>query len=576
MGEEALLQLSQQFLATPQGKSLLGESLNIADITNRIQDLASKYDIDLSTLKETSLDDINLSLGSNLTREQRREKRRQKKLSAQEKLKERLNSAGITKVDAEQKVRAEIALLKAKLKSQIPTLQTYTITGRLQDKNTNTPIQGAKVTLGVNQDFVETGVDIDNTVDITRDFIPNPLNVSEDLLPTNIPVNLSDSQFVSIPGQTTRTDKQGNFSIKIKIPIIPENQKTPLVFGLLYSKSKYIPGTQVIINGDKTIKTNLTLTNLVNLEVAAKDISQTFNDGIDLAQSSVTALALSTLDKIVYAKKFSIGKLVDTIKTKLIPLAISLLLAFGIAKLTQANRKTCPTPEALNDVVRTRNRVVRQLNQIFQSIIINTALAAAFTSLASVLKGVRLGMDALPAPQAIGIFPAKDFGGLIFAQPYSFTAKLQHINDELEKLEEANKETSRATLVSLVLVIAGATTVILLLRSIDRMTQECIEENSGEEGITNLELTAINQELLDLAEEEEEDGNPIINNTNGFTFSVETDNKNPVGTLKRRFAVAKDSRGITLLKGEPSFSSSDQILIDELIFYIQQNNLKAN
>ena len=571
MGEEALIQLAQQFLQTPQGKSLLGESLNLADITNRIQDLASKYNIDL-----TSLEGINLSLGSNLTREQRREKRRQKKLSAQEKLQERLNSAGITKVDAEQKVRAEIALLKTKLKSQIPTLQTYTITGRLQDKNTNTPIQGAKVTLGVNQDFVETGVDVDNTIDITRDFIPNPLNVSKDLLPNNIPVNLNDSQFIPIPGQTTRTDKQGNFSIKVKIPIIPENQRTPLVFGLLYSKSKYIPGAQVIINGDKTIKTNLTLTNLVNLEAAAKDISQTFNDGIDLAQSTVTTLALSTLDKIVYAKKFSIGKLVDTLKTKLLPLAISLLLAFAISKISQSNRKTCPTPDALNDVIRTRNRVVRQLNQIFQSIVINTALAAAFTSLAGVLKGVRLGMDALPAPLGIGLPPAKDFGGFIFGQPYSFVGKLQHINDELEKLEEANKETSRATLVSLVLVIAGATTVVLLLRSIDKMTQECIEENNGEGGITNLELTAINQELLDLAEEEAEDGNPIINNTNGFIFSVETDNKNLVGTLKRRFAVAKDSRGVTLLKGEPSFSSSDQILIDELVFYIQQNNLKAN
>ena len=572
MGEEALIQLAQQFLQTPQGKSLLGESLNLADITNRIQDLASKYDIDLSTLEETSLDDINLSLGSNLTREQRREKRRQKKLSAQEKLQERLNSAGITKVDAEQKVRAEIALLKAKLKSQIPALQTYTIIGRLQDKNTNTPIQGAKVTLGVNQDFVETEGDIGDTIDITRDFIPNPLNVPENLLPTSIPINLNDLKFIPIPGQTTRTDKQGNFSIKVKIPIIPENQKTPLVFSLLYSKSKYIPGAQVIINGDKTIKTNLTLTNLVNLEAASKDISQTFNDGIDLAQSAVTTLALSTLDKIVYAKKFSIGKLVDTLKTKLVPLAISLLLAFAISKISQSNRKTCPTPDALNDVIRTRNRVVRQLNQIFQSIVINTVLATAFTALAGVLKGVRLGMDALPAPQAIGTFPSKDFGGLIFAQPYSFTAKLQHINDELEKLEEANKETSRATLVSLVLVIAGAATVVLLLRSIDKMTQECAEEN----GVTQVELEAINQELLDLAEEEEEDGNPIIDNTNGFTFSVETDNKNLVGTLKRRFAVAKDSRGVTLLKGEPSFSSSDQILIDELVFYIQQNNLKAN
>ena len=76
MGEEALLQLSQQFLQTPAGKSLLGSQLNLNDITNRIQDLSSKFNIDLSTLEESSLDNINLSLGSNLTREQKREKRR--------------------------------------------------------------------------------------------------------------------------------------------------------------------------------------------------------------------------------------------------------------------------------------------------------------------------------------------------------------------------------------------------------------------------------------------------------------------------------------------------------------------
>ena len=106
---------------------------------------------------------------------------------------------------------------------------------------------------------------------------------------------------------------------------------------------------------------------------------------------------------------------------------------------------------------------------------------------------------------------------------------------------------------------------------IDKLTQECAQEG----GVSQLDLTAINQELLDLAQEQEEDGNPIIKSVNGFVFSVETDNSNPVGTLKRRFAVAKDSRGVTLLKGEPSFSSSDQILIDELVFYIQQNDLKA-
>ena len=560
MGEEALLQLTQQALKTPQGTSLLGEKLPITDIINRIQELSSKYNIDLPTLEVSSAKDINLSLGSNLTREQRREQRRQKRLSSKEKLQSRLDKANITKVAAEQKVRAEISLLKAKLKSQIPILQEYTITGRLQDKNTNTPMKGAKVTLGVNTDVIE------------QKPPENPLNANKNLLPPNTSVDLSDLIFIPIPGQSTRTDKTGNFSIKVKIPIIPANQKTPLIFGLLYSKSKYIPGTQAIINGDKTIKTNLPLTSLINLDEAAKDIAQKFNDGIDKVQSAVAALAMDTFSKIISAKKFSVGKVLDTIKTKLIPLAISLLLAFGISKLTQANRKTCPTPEALADVIRTRNRVVRQLNQIFRTIAINTALALAFTALANAFRGVRLALNAIPLPQAIGIPPAKDFGGLIFAQPYSMSAKLQDITATLKDFQKGNEETSRATLVSLIFLIAAATTVVLLLKSIDQMAQECAEEN----GAGNLELEAINQELLDLAEEEAEDGNPIIGNLNGFIFSVETDNKNLVGTLKRRFAVAKDSRGVTLLKGEPSFSSSDQILIDELVFYIQQNDLKAS
>ena len=46
--------------------------------------------------------------------------------------------------------------------------------------------------------------------------------------------------------------------------------------------------------------------------------------------------------------------------------------------------------------------------------------------------------------------------------------------------------------------------------------------------------------------------------------------------LKRRRALARNKQGVVMLKGEFSFSSIDQILIDELVFYIQQNNLKAD
>ena len=86
----------------------------------------------------------------------------------------------------------------------------------------------------------------------------------------------------------------------------------------------------------------------------------------------------------------------------------------------------------------------------------------------------------------------------------------------------------------------------------------------------------VNRELLLVTNNTTENlETPVVSNLNGFTFDILTDNTNPVGTLKRRFAVAKNKRGVIQLRGESSFSASDQVLIDELIFYIQQNDLKA-
>ena len=562
MGEEQLLELANQFLDTPKGLNILGEKIDIAGLKDELSNLSTKYNIDLSTLENTSIEDINLSLGSNLTREQRRQKRKEARKSARERLRERLDEIGETGIDEEQKIRAEIALLKDKIKSQVPQLQEYKITGRIQDANTNTPLKGVRVNLGVNADFIDPG-----------NAPSNPLNVPEELIPQGTNIEYSDKIFVPIPGQDTRTDNQGRFEIKIKIPIIPENQKSVLDIGLLYSKTNFIPGTQAIINGDKTVKTSLSLTSLINLKEAAEDVSQDFKDKIDEANILVKSLSMTLFEKAISAKKISIAKYTEVLREKLLPLCVSLLVSFGITKLTETNRKTCPTPEQLNSIIRKRNDVTRQLNQIFKLITINTALAVAFLSLSNVLRGVRLSMDRIPAPQSWGTPPAKDYGGLIGSLKYSFTAKLQHINDELEKLEEHNKGLNRSILTSLVFLIAGITTAVFILKAIDDMTQKCIEENPDTE--IDEETIAINQELLELAVEQEEDGNPLIKSVNGFEFSVVTDDKNPVGSLKRRFAIAKDARGIVVLKGEPSFSSSDQILIDELVFYIQQNNLKA-
>ena len=109
--------------------------------------------------------------------------------------------------------------------------------------------------------------------------------------------------------------------------------------------------------------------------------------------------------------------------------------------------------------------------------------------------------------------------------------------------------------------------ILRYLKTIDSLINGCTP---------NADLEEINADLLALQAESVEQGEPILENVNGFSLSVEVVDKAQVGDLPQRQAIAKDSRGIIVLKGEPSFSAEDQILLDELAFYITINNLKAN
>ena len=336
---------------------------------------------------------------------------------------------------------------------------------------------------------------------------------------------------------------------------------------LLYTSSGYVPTTQEIINLDNTVKSDLNTIGLINIDIAAEQALAEVQTKIDEGVDKLNSIYLNAVEILIVAKRKSIMRVVEIIKTRLVPLAIGMLIAFGITKLTQKDQKTCPSPDQLKDIIRRRNSIVKQLNQIFAAVALNSALAVAFLAISQVVRGVRATIDGIPLPLSIGT-PPGPAGGLIFAQTYSTVAKLQNVKDKLKELEESNKELNKQILIALLFLVVALIIILLLLKGIDNLIQECSKED-------NIEFEEISKELLDLTQEAEEEGIPVINNINGFILSVET-LKNTPGELKRRQAVAKDSRGITLLKGEPSFASSDQILIDELAFYIQQNNLKAN
>ena len=407
----------------------------------------------------------------------------------------------------------QIQAQKEQANQYTPELKEFNIKGRIYDKKESIPLQGVKVEV-----------------------------VIED------PVYLK----ISEPGYSTSTLEDGTFEIDIKLPILPIDQKVLLQPKFLYTKDGYLPETQEILTLDREAKTDLNLYPLLNLETAGKEELAALINTTNKKIKEVNVIALNIPEKIVVARRKAIMNLVSIIQTRLFPLALSLLLAFGITKLTQKNQKICPTRNLLLSNIAKRNRIVKQLNQIFVSIALNTALATALTLIVNQFRAGRIQIASLPIPTPL----------------YPITAAFQQIDEILKELEEQNKELNKQILIALIFLVASLIIILLLLKGIDQLTQECAQEE-------DINLEPISQELVDLTNEATEEGVTSVNKINGFTLEVQAMDQNAVGKLKRRQAVGKNSQGIILVKGDPSFSSSDQILINELAFYIQSNNLKA-
>jgi hypothetical protein len=148
---------------------------------------------------------------------------------------------------------------------------------------------------------------------------------------------------------------------------------------------------------------------------------------------------------------------------------------------------------------------------------------------------------------------------------YKCNISIQDNKDKIDKLIGKLRTINTGILSILVLLRQVLLQALQLLNLLDLLVQKCYPDADQEK--VALELTALtNQQSQQLS--------PVIINVNGFEMGVETEVTN--NSLKRRRAIARNKSGVVMLKGEFSFSSIDQILIDELVFYIQQNDLKAD
>ena len=444
--------------------------------------------------------------------------------------------------------------VKAAYEKYKPAIATFSTKGRIYDAQTNLPIQGVKV-------------------EVFLGLYPMKLTVEEKTRTTIDPITniktkekYNDYVYVydSAGSKEIKTNAKGEYDLRFGTVVIPNlNNKVLVQPRVLYSMEGYAPAEQTIISGNGEVLQLLPIKSLLNIEKAAEIQAEKIKQEVNNLSEKLNGLVLDATEKLLVSLKNRVLKFAQVIQNRLFPLAIGLLILFGITKLAQMDRAKCPNNALLRECIRRRNSIVRQLNQIYSIIIVNTALAGLFLYLSTLFTSGKITIESLPFP--VSVPPGAGV-------PYSLIAKLEKITKLFEDLSNVNKELKKALIIALVFLIASLILILLYLKKIDELIKKCSDGT--------IPMDEVNAELLALTEGQTLQGEPVVQNVNGFIMDVVVDENSKQGygegTLYSRYAVAKNSTGVVILKGEPSFSADPQILIDELSFYIQNNNLKAD
>ncbi len=328
------------------------------------------------------------------------------------------------------------------------------------------------------------------------------------------------------------------------------------------------------INGyDSLLNQNVyTLDNHIKSKVIIKlkpldnsSYSKDVSSSLQMNSSQMDLILKSKKDANYYIQK-RISSNISDLQTKILPNIIKLTYAFGISNLSSLislpsrekqqfiDSLSCPPKDDLNKIIKRKNSLVRKINQTLKVINTSTKLVGITGGIIEALNLASTVLIALPVPVAVaGV-------GVPMNVITAVQQAIPKIQQQVSKLRAINAGIL-LTLVSLQLIL---TQILNYLSILDQLIQHCYPDAEQEK--VSAELTALTQQ-------QSQQQSPVVTEVNGFTMGVETEDTTK--SLKRRRAIANNAQGVTMLKGEWSFSSIDQILIDELVFYIQQNNLKA-
>ena len=304
---------------------------------------------------------------------------------------------------------------------------------------------------------------------------------------------------------------------------------------------------------------------IITLKDLKADLRQAIDEEIPFTDTQMKLMKAQKMN-VEVAKQQAMNRVITEIKTVLIPQVLTLIAVFGITKAKDfvgeqfSNMNAvCPANlEELNAIIKKKNKLTKILNNLMKFLktirVVVTATAGVITVLDIVVNTIK---------PIFLLFPVPGFGLPEFGKPIKF------IIEKLDELGAKFKVTTVSTLLILTILIQELQRVLNYLSLLDTLIGGCAIEGQ-------LTQEQLSKDLLEATEEQSQQLSPVVTNVNGFEMSVIPVDASNVSGLKRRKAIARNKAGVIMLEGEPSFSSNDQILIDELVYYIEINELKAD
>lgn len=235
-------------------------------------------------------------------------------------------------------------------------------------------------------------------------------------------------------------------------------------------------------------------------------------------------------------------------------------------KLNSVVNNACLPPNELESLIILRNNIVGQLNVIGSSLDSAISIIGITNNTLNTLLGIAAGIRAAkPAAIAAAAVPAS---GSPFA---SLVLNLNEILDKLKYDNLGNPKFQKiktaldlsAPAISIAAVFINQ--VINTLNSIDTILKRCSPNST---------IAPVNEGLIQISQQQTQANTTINQETyNGFVIRVEEIPFN--ATLARRKAVGINQSGIKLIETELSFTTNPELLISELKFIIDRDNLKA-